>query len=288
MNGVKINDKCSITHLLFIDDNKQFSTKSNHLTEVIKTENAFNDIGLLYNGKKSAYLEIKHGKQITSEDIKLDSGQELPCLKEGSHYKYLGLLENITLDDKENWNINLQKYLQRVWLIFSTCASGWNKIRAVNTFANPKLLYLQWILNINKDDLKQADKQTRSIMIKKGALCPGSSIPLIYLDRKNGGRGLKSIEDNYILCKIKIAIYLHNSNSNEIQELLKIEKNRRKKTLLEKAQKYCELLGVTMKQDDNKKWGLVKVNDQEKEIIIKSLREISSLLNEKNSRQIPQ
>jgi len=60
-----------------------------------------------------------------------------------------------------------------------------------------------------------------------------------------------------------------------------IEKNRRKKTLLEKAQKYCELLGVTMKQDDNKKWGLVKVNDQEKEIIIKSLQEISSLLNEK-------
>src|SRR5271168_4998870 len=50
MKGIELNDKIKLTHILFIDDNKQFSKKENHFNEVTKTEEAFKDIGLLYNG----------------------------------------------------------------------------------------------------------------------------------------------------------------------------------------------------------------------------------------------
>jgi hypothetical protein len=214
--------------------------------------------------------------------ISLNSGQIIPNIKSNNFYKYLGIYENTEINTEETWKINFKKYLQRVWLIFSTNASSYYKIRAVNTFANPKLMYIQWVLTINRSDLREADVKTRNIMIRKGALSPGSSIPLLYIDRKNGGRGLRSIEDNYVQCKIKVSVYLYNNKSSEIQELLKIEKGRKQKSLIEQAIEYSNELGLTLKQDQNKKWGIVKPSKEEgEEIMIFSLKEISTILNNK-------
>src|SRR3990167_8597445 len=106
-------NKIKITHLLFIDDNKQFSKPKNHREEVLNTERAFRDVGLMYTGKKSAFVRVVNGKLEEGEKITLSTGQEIASLKENEYYKYLGIYENKVIEVVETWKINVVKYLQR-------------------------------------------------------------------------------------------------------------------------------------------------------------------------------
>src|SRR5690348_9005222 len=102
-------------------------------------------------------------------------------------------------------------------------------------------------------------------MIEKGAMCPGSCLPLLYLDRNKGGRGLKNLEDCYNESRIKIGIYLTNIQDITIQEILKIEQGRKKESLIEKSKKIANKLGLEIeKNEKNNKYGIKIINNNKK------------------------
>ena len=52
--------------------------------------------------------------------------------------------------------------------------------------------FLKW----TRDELKQMDQRTRKLMTMHKALHPRDDVDRLYVSRKEGGRGLTSIEDS--------------------------------------------------------------------------------------------
>ena len=57
-------------------------------------------------------------------------------------------------------------------------------------------------------DLQQLDRETQKIMVEKGGKHPLGSKALLYLPREVRGRGLKCVENEHKLTKIKAAVNL--------------------------------------------------------------------------------
>ena len=57
-------------------------------------------------------------------------------------------------------------------------------------------------------DLQRIDRETQKIMVENGARHPLASTDQLYIPRSSGGQGLKSVESEYKLIKIKAAVKL--------------------------------------------------------------------------------
>ena len=59
----------------------------------------------------------------------------------------------------------------------------------------PLVRYSGPILKWAREELKQMDQRTRKLMIMHKVLHPRDDVDRLYVSRKEGGRGLASIED---------------------------------------------------------------------------------------------
>ena len=65
-------------------------------------QTAMKDMGLRWNPKKCSVLHVKRGVQQEDNDsIKLDESFVIQSFKQQSHYKFLGVLENIKQEDRQ-------------------------------------------------------------------------------------------------------------------------------------------------------------------------------------------
>ena len=63
------------------------------------------------------------------------------------------------------------------------------------------------------DELKVADRKTRKLLTIHRGLYPRSNVDHLYLPRKKGGRGLKSVED--VVAEEKCSLYYYLGKSEE-------------------------------------------------------------------------
>jgi len=63
---------------------------------------------------------MNKGKYEEIEDIIIENDKTIKCLKQNDSYKYLGILENITINTQETIKIIGRKYLQRTWVIWNS------------------------------------------------------------------------------------------------------------------------------------------------------------------------
>ena len=71
-----------------------------------------------------------------------------------------------------------------------------NLIKGMNTWAVSLVRYSGPFLKWTRDELKQMDQRTRKLMTMHKALHPRNDVDRLYVSRKEGGRGLASIEDS--------------------------------------------------------------------------------------------
>ena len=83
--------------------------------------------------------------------------------------------------------------------------NGGNNITGINTWAISLLRYSAALLNWTGAELEQMDRRTRKM---HQALNPKSDIARIYLSRKEGGRGLISVEDTVKLAILRFERYV--------------------------------------------------------------------------------
>ena len=122
-------------------------------------------------------------------------------LKEGDSYKYLGAIQADKMKHHEMKEEVKTEYYRRVRKILETKLNGGNLIRGINTLAISLLRYSAAFLGWAGAELEQMDRRTRKLMTMHRELNPKSDVARIYLSRKEGGRGLISVEDT-----IKLAI----------------------------------------------------------------------------------
>ena len=98
-------------------------------------------------------------------------------------------------------------------------------------------------------ELQRLDRESRKIVVENGGKHPSASSDLLYLPRRSGGRGLKSIESELKITKIKAATKLY-SNADPTMGLVRRFEEKAERTgrrsLVKDAQKYAEELGMKL------------------------------------------
>lgn len=240
-----------ITDLLYIDDLKVFAASSGKLGRVLRsTKSEMADVGLQWNERKCSVVHVKRG-ELDTRSVEMEVGESdvITSLKEGAYYKFLGVMENVKQDDSRVLKCAAKVYLQRLSVIWSSPLSDFNKALATNQFALPTLSYLMWTQVWPIAELQRLDRETRKVISENGGKHPLGSTALMYLPRKSGGRGLKSVEHEYKLIKIKAAVKLYANTDETMTTVRDFEKKAERvgsQSLTKDAIKYAEELNMML------------------------------------------
>ena len=157
--------------------------------------------------------------------------------------------ESTLQDEKLALAVAAKVYLQRLSVIWTSPLSDANRVKATNQFALPVLTYLMWTQHWPLTELREIDRETRKVVSENGGRHPLSSTALFYLPRVAGGRGMRSVEQEYKLSKIKAAIKLYNNLDPMMSTVRAFEEKAEKKgfsSLVKHAHKFTEELGKTL------------------------------------------
>ena len=125
-----------------------------------------------------------------TDGIELPNHDKIRTLEENETYKYLGILEADTIKQVQMNDRIRKEYLRRTRKLLETKLSSRNLIKRIDTWAVPLVRYsgpfLKWT---------RVDQRTRKVMAMHKALHPRDDVDRLYVSRKEGGRGLASIED---------------------------------------------------------------------------------------------
>ena len=186
-----------VNHLMYMDDIKLFAKNEKELETIIHTVRIYRqDIGMGFGIKKCALLVMKSGKRHLTDGIELPNQDKIRTLAENETYKYLGILEADTIKQVEMKNKIQKEYLRRTRKLLETKLNCRNLIKGIDTWAVPLVRYSGPFLKWTRDELKQMDQRTRKLMTKHKALYPRDDVDRLYVSRKEGERGLVSIEDS--------------------------------------------------------------------------------------------
>ena len=89
-----------------------------------------------------------------------------------------------------------KEYLRRTRKLLEIKLFRRKLIKGINTWAVPLVRYLGPFLKWTRGELKQMDQRARKLMTMHKALHPRDNVDRLYVTRKEGGRGLASIEDS--------------------------------------------------------------------------------------------
>ena len=114
--------------------------------------------------------------------------------------------------------LNVSKeYIRRLRKVLKSKLNGGNLVRGVNTCAVPLLRYSAAFVSWGKIELQAIDTKTRKLFTIYGALHPKSDVDRLHIPRKEGGRGLISIEDCVELAIRGLEVNVHGSEERLIQ-----------------------------------------------------------------------
>ena len=82
-------------------------------------------------------------------------------------------------------------------LILTSPFSDHAKVAASNQYALPVLTYLMWTQTWPIANIQQLDQVGRKIVVENGGNHPKGSTAILFMSRKLGGSGLKSVENEY-------------------------------------------------------------------------------------------
>ena len=176
-------------------------------------------------------------------------GERLPTLEEGRTYKFLCVLETLVQEEKTTLEFAAREYLRRLSVIWSSPHTEYNRVVASNQFALPVLGYLMWTQHWPVTDLKTIDREARKIIVENGGKHPGGSTSLLNLPREKGGRGLRAVETECKVTKIKAAVRLYENKDPAMEMVREFEERTESlghSSLVKDAAKFAEDLGVNL------------------------------------------
>ena len=98
-------------------------------------------------------------------------------------------------------------------------------------------------------NIQQLDREGRKIIVENGGNHPKGSTAILYMSRKLGGRGLKSVEKEYKNTKIQAAVKLFCNADPTMASVLSFEElavQNGRPFIIKDAKKYAEELESTV------------------------------------------
>ena len=87
------------------------------------------------------------------------------------------------------------------------------------------LRYLMRTQHWPLSELRDVDRTARKIIVEKGGKHPASLTFLLNLTREKGGRGLRSVEQEYKLTKIKSLLKLYQNSDHTVEAVREFEEH---------------------------------------------------------------
>ena len=203
-----------------MDDLKLYAKSEEQTNTLVRTVYVFStDIGMEFGIEKCGILTMKRGKIIKSEGIKLPDGKVMKQIgREG--YTYLGIIELDKIKETEMKKKITKEYKRRQRFILKSKLNGRNKVTAINIWAVAIFRYGAGIIQWKASELKDLDRKSRKTMTMYGGLYPKSDVDRLYVKRKEGGRGLISVERCIREEEKSLGIYVANLEDNLIRGVL--------------------------------------------------------------------
>jgi len=107
--------------------------------------------------------------------------------------------------------------LRRLKLVFGTELSAKNKIQAIGSLAVRVLRYSFGIVNWHQEELQKLDQKTRKLLNIHGQHHPKAEVDLLYVSRKQGGRGLMQLETAHAVGITNLVEYVERKEDPLIQ-----------------------------------------------------------------------
>ena len=139
---------------------------------------------------------MKSSKQHLTDGMELPNQDKIRTLEEKETYKYLGILEADTIKQVDMKEKVMKEYLRRTRKLLETKLCSRSLIKGINTWAVSLVRYSGLFLKWTRKEHKQMDQRTRKLIPMHKALHPRYDVDRLYVSRKEGGRGLASIEDS--------------------------------------------------------------------------------------------
>ena len=109
-----------------------------------------------------------------------------------------------------------QEYRRRLKKISNSKLNG---LTAINSWAVSLIRYAAPFVGWNWDELKEIDRNTRKVMNMYRALYQRYSVARLYLPRKEGGKGLLSIQNSVDSAVLGLEYYVQNSDKTLLTSL---------------------------------------------------------------------
>ncbi|XP_068675641.1 uncharacterized protein [Montipora foliosa] len=198
--------------------------------------------------KLSRLIRSKITDLLYIDDLKIFAASQTKLATQ-SHYKFLGVLENIKQEDQLALECASKEYLKRLSVIWTSPLSDVNKVTASNQYALPVLSYLMPAQRWTMSELQRIDREVGKVMVENGRKHPAGSSALLYLPRAVGGRGMKSVETVYKVTKIKTALTIYSSADPSVKLVKNWHENLASKgrhSVLADAVKYAREFGLDL------------------------------------------
>ena len=206
---------------MYMDDIKLSAKKEKELETLIHAVRMYSqDIGMEFGIEKCAMLVMKSGKRHMTDGMELPNHDKIRTLEENETYKYFSILEADTIKQVEMKDKIQKEYLRRTRKLLETKLSSKNLIKGINTRAVPIVRYSGPFLKWTRDELKQMDQRTRKLMTMHKALHPRDDVDRLYVSRKEGGRGVASIEDSVDASIQRLEDYMNEDWLRPLEKIL--------------------------------------------------------------------
>ena len=232
------------------------------MIKLLETVTQFsNDVGMKFGVSKCAYQGIERGKRkAQNEDLDVN-GLQIQEIQEGDSYKYLGTDESIGIEGPLNKQRVIKEYKTRSKKIWRSELNGYNKAIAHNAFAVPVVTPTIGILKWTKKEINDLDIATRKIIMMTGGFHQASDIDCLYVERKKGGRGLRSIENLYEIRMVRLMEHLEQMKEKH-SLLKKVEVHQRQtigrmgKEFIQRRESYQESSNIKQgsRKEHEEKW----------------------------------
>ncbi len=188
--------KVSVSHLWFMDDCKLYAKDSKQQQKQVQIlEEEAKKTGMAFGLSKCASQTMKRGRITEAATPTTVGGEKLPRVPEHG-YKYLGMLQTDLIDHKQMKEKLTAEYKARVRKILrKTHLNAANTIKAINTWAVSVLRYSAGIVKWTKEESRQLDRDTRKLLAAERMFNMNGDVDRLYIRRREGGKGLISVED---------------------------------------------------------------------------------------------
>ena len=213
---------------------------------------ASHDTGACYGVSKCAEIIFQKGKMVRGEGLQvLEERMETMNPDENDIYKFLGIEQADGIKTKAVYERVKDEVTKRAKMLTKTELNDSNLIKAINMKVVPVATYAMNVCRFTLAELKELDQIIKKELREKNMLGRQASDERLYLKRKKGGRGLKSLRDAYKETRLRVACYMAKSNNRWIRAAWRREENKEENAVVMESISAMNEVGVRLRFEGN-------------------------------------